>query len=178
MALDWSPFYLRVGKRLPKRHTEIAVQFKRVPLQLFRETQVVQLPPNFLVMHIQPEEKIELDFTAKVPGQSIQLGDVGMNFDYADYFGHMPSTGYETLLYDCMKGDGTLFRRADQVEHSWRAIMPILEVWTALHPKEFPNYSSGTWGPEAADELLKRDGRQWRTISDGTQGRMKWKRSA
>lgn len=162
----WSgvPFYVRVGKRLPDRYTEIAIQFKSAPFQMFRDTHEGVLPPNFLVMHIQPQEKIALDFTAKVPGPSVHLGGVRMEFNYVDFFGRIPSTGYETLLHDCMSGDGTLFRRADQVEWSWRAIMPILDVWSALHPKEFPNYSSGSWGPEDAEMLLKRDGRQWRKI--------------
>jgi glucose-6-phosphate 1-dehydrogenase len=172
------PFYLRVGKRLPKRCTEIVVQFKRAPFQLFRETQTGPLPPNVLVMQIQPEEKIELSFAAKIPGSDIRLGNVGMGFDYVDYFGHVPSTGYETLIHDCIRGDGTLFRRTDQVEQSWRVIMPILDVWAALPPTEFPNYAAGSWGPVSADELLKRDGREWHNISEKTPERIKWKKSA
>jgi glucose-6-phosphate 1-dehydrogenase len=172
------PFYLRVGKRLPKRYTEIAIQFKCAPFQLFRETHTGELPPNYLVMHIQPEEGIEVSFTGKIPGSSIRLVGVRMSFDYADYFGKTPSTGYETLLHDCMNGDGTLFRRADQVEQSWQAIMPILDVWNALRPEDFPNYRSGTWGPGSADELLARDGRRWRQISEGDRAPKKWRRSA
>lgn len=158
------PFYLRTGKRLTKRVTEIAIQFRRAPFELFRFARTGPLPSNHLVIHIQPDEGMTLGFTAKVPGPEIQFGKVEMNFEYADYFGHVPSTGYETLLYDCMKGDKTLFRRADQVEHSWQAVMPILDVWSAIPPHDFPNYIAGSWGPDAADDLLNRDGRAWREI--------------
>lgn len=156
------PFYLRTGKRLPSRVTEIAIQFKRAPLILFRKTPVDRLTPNRLVLHIQPDEGISLRFGAKVPGPVVRLGSVDMAFQYKDYFGSKPSTGYERLLYDCMTGDATLFQRADMVEAGWSVVAPILDVWNALPPRSFPNYAAGAWGPREADELLERDGRQWR----------------
>ncbi|HJY81753.1 MAG TPA: glucose-6-phosphate dehydrogenase, partial [Candidatus Binatia bacterium] len=156
------PFYLRTGKSLPKRVTEITIQFKRAPFILFRKTAVDRLTPNQLVLHIQPDEGISLRFDAKVPGPVVRLGAVNMDFRYTDYFGSTPSTGYERLMYDCMIGDATLFQRADMVEAGWSVVAPILDVWKALPPRQFPNYATGTWGPKAADELLERDGRQWR----------------
>src|SRR4029079_11400409 len=126
------PFYLRTGKRLPKRVSEIAIQFKRAPLMLFRDTAVEQLKPNLLVIKIQPDEGISLRFEGKVPGPSLKLGTVRMAFNYADYFGARPTTGYETLLYDAMTGDSTLFLRSDMVEAGWQAVQPILDVWGAL----------------------------------------------
>ena len=158
------PFYLRTGKRMGKRTTEIAIQFKRAPLILFRDTPVDHLMPNWLVIQIQPEEGISLSFGAKVPGPVVQIGRVNMEFDYADYFGATPSTGYERLLYDCMCGDATLFQRADMVDAGWRVVSPIQDVWTALPARNFPNYAAGSWGPREADELLEREGRQWRRI--------------
>jgi glucose-6-phosphate 1-dehydrogenase len=155
------PFYLRTGKRLPKRVTEVAVQFKQVPSLLFRDTSIDRLTPNFLVLRIQPSEGINFQFGAKIPGPTMQMGTVQMDFCYADYFGTTPSTGYETLLYDCMIGDATLFQRADNVELGWSVVTPILDVWGALPAREFPNYTVGSWGPKDADELLWRDGRQW-----------------
>ena len=157
------PFYLRTGKRLPKRVTEVAIQFKRAPFILFRETPVEQLNPNLLVLHIQPDEGISLRFEGKVPGPSLKLGTVRMAFNYADYFGARPTTGYETLLYDAMTGDSTLFLRSDMVEAGWQAVQPILDVWGALSPRSFPNYDSGSWGPKDANDLIERDGRKWRT---------------
>lgn len=158
------PFYLRTGKRLPKRVTEIAIQFKSAPLMLFRDTPIERLRTNRLVIHIQPDEGISLRFGAKIPGPIMRLGAVHMNFNYEDYFGKVPSTGYERLLYDCMVGDATLFQRADMVETGWSEIEPILDVWKALPPRNFPNYAAGTWGPKEAEELLTRDGREWRPI--------------
>lgn len=157
------PFYLQTGKRLPKRVTEIAVQFKQVPSLLFRDTPIDHLTPNFLVLRIQPDEGINFQFGAKIPGPTMQMGTVKMDFCYADYFGTTPSTGYETLLYDCMIGDATLFQRADNVELGWSIVTPILDVWSALSTQDFPNYTAGSWGPKEADELLRRDGRQWRS---------------
>ena len=156
------PFYLRTGKRMPSRVTEIAVQFKGAPHALFRETQVERMHPNWLVIRIQPSEGISLHFEAKVPGPRVRLGTVKMNFSYADYFGQSPSTGYETLLYDCMIGDATLFHRADVVETGWDIVRPLQAAWdqTALAPVE--PYPAGTWGPLGADALLHRDGRTWR----------------
>ncbi|MGE5234755.1 MAG: glucose-6-phosphate dehydrogenase [Acidobacteriota bacterium] len=156
------PFYLRTGKRLPSRSTEITIQFKRVPLSLFRGTPVDHLTPNQLVLRIQPDEGISLRFGAKIPGPTVRIGSVDMSFAYADYFGSTPTTGYETLLYDAMKGDATLFQRADGVERGWSVVTPILDVWRALPPRSFPNYGAGSWGPEEAEQLLARDGRAWR----------------
>jgi glucose-6-phosphate 1-dehydrogenase len=156
------PFYLRTGKRLKQRVTEIAIQFKRAPYVLFRETPVQSLAQNLLVLHIQPDEGISLRFEAKVPGPVLRLGDVKMDFKYQDYFGTSPTTGYETLLYDAMIGDATLFQRADMVETGWSVVMPILDVWKALPPRNFPNYPAGSWGPKEAQELMERDGRSWR----------------
>jgi glucose-6-phosphate 1-dehydrogenase len=156
------PFYLRTGKRLPTRVTEIAIQFRRVPFILFRDTPVDRLTTNRLVIRIQPDEGISLRFGAKVPGPDMAVGPVNMDFAYADYFKSAPSTGYERLLHDCMVGDATLFQRADMVEAGWQVVSPILDVWKALPPRYFPNYAAGSWWPSEAEELLERDGRQWR----------------
>ncbi|MEO8503475.1 MAG: glucose-6-phosphate dehydrogenase [Acidobacteriota bacterium] len=158
------PFYLRTGKRLKHRVSEIAIRFRAAPLSLFRRTEVEALHNNLLVIHVQPDEGISLRFGAKVPGPTLELGAVDMSFDYADYFGTTPSTGYETLLYECMKGDSTLFQRADAVEAGWRVLQPVLDVWAALPTRGFPNYAAGTWGPAEADELMARDGRRWRNV--------------
>jgi glucose-6-phosphate 1-dehydrogenase len=155
------PFYLRTGKSLPKRETTVTIQFKRPPFLLFRDTPVEQFDPNRLVLHLQPEEGIELSFSAKIPGPQLRLGTVNMSFDYADYFGSAPSTGYERLLYDCMTGDATLFQRADMVEAGWSVVQPILDVWHALPPRDFPNYPAGSWGPREAVELMARSRREW-----------------
>jgi glucose-6-phosphate 1-dehydrogenase len=128
---------------------------------LFRKTAVDRLEPNRLVLHLQPEEGIALTFGAKIPGPVVRLGAVDMAFNYADYFSAPPQTGYERLLYDCMLGDATLFQRADMVESAWKVVAPIQSVWSAIDPREFPNYAAGTWGPEAAADLLIRDGRAW-----------------
>ncbi len=158
------PFYLRTGKALPKRVSEIAIQFKRVPHLMFRQTSVERLKPNFLVMHIQPDEGISLQFGAKVPGPSVQMDTVEMAFQYHDYFGMQPSTGYETLIYDCMIGDATLFQRSDNVEIGWSVVQPILDAWKSSPPSNFPNYAAGSWGPQEANQLLERDGWHWREI--------------
>jgi glucose-6-phosphate 1-dehydrogenase len=159
------PFYLRTGKRMKERLTEIVIRFRRPPFMLFRKTSVEKIPPNELVLNIQPNEGISLSFEAKVPGPVVRLGAVNMDFQYADYFGTTPSTGYETLLYDCMMGDPTLFQRADMVEAAWTVVQPILDVWKALPPRDFPNYAAGSWGPDQATELLRREGREWRNPS-------------
>jgi glucose-6-phosphate 1-dehydrogenase len=158
------PFYMRTGKRLPARLSEIAIQFKRAPFRLFRHTPVDQLTPNRLVLHLQPDEGISLSFGAKVPGPLMRLDAVNMDFKYADYFGTTPSTGYERLLHDCMIGDATLFQRADMVEAGWQVVTSVLDVWQAQPPRTFPNYPAGTSGPREIDELLERDGRQCRAI--------------
>jgi glucose-6-phosphate 1-dehydrogenase len=160
------PFYLRTGKRLPRRTTEIAIQFRRSPFVLFRKTKIADLQTNRLVIHIQPDEGISLRFGAKVPGPVMRLGLVNMEFDYARDFGSSHSTGYERLLYDCMIGDATLFQRADMVEAGWRVIQPVLDGWSAAPAERFPNYAAGSWGPSEADDLLKRDGRAWRVIGE------------
>ena len=158
------PFYLRTGKRLPGRNTHVVIQFRRAPFMLFRDTPVENMMPNQLVLHIQPEEGISLRFAAKTPGPAMQLGEVNMDFEYSDYFGQTPSTGYERLLHDCMIGDATLFQRADMVEAGWNIVNPVLDVWKALPPRNFPNYPSGTWGPKESEELMERDGRHWRNF--------------
>jgi glucose-6-phosphate 1-dehydrogenase len=160
------PFYMRTGKHLAARDTEIAIQFKRPPFVLFRKTGVDELTRNRLVLHIQPDEGISLRFGAKVPGSIMNIGAVDMDFDYEDYFGDTPSTGYERLLHDCMVGDATLFQRADQVEAGWAVVEPIQEAWNKGTPPKFPNYAAGSWGPDEADELLRRDGRNWEKTSD------------
>ena len=141
------PFYVRTGKRLPARSTEIAIVFKRAPHMLFTGTRVGQVPPNSLVLHLQPDEGISLEFQAKVPGPVLKMDDVRMHFDYSERFGATPVTGYETLVYDCMCGDATLFQRADNVEAGWNVVTPILDVWRALPARDFPNYEAGSWGP-------------------------------
>ncbi len=156
------PFYLRTGKRMAKRLTEIVIQFKRPPFKLFRKAGMENLATNQLVIRIQPDEGISLRFGTKVPGPTMRQAPVEMDFSYADYFGAAPSTGYERLLYDCMIGDQTLFQRADMVEAGWSIIQPVLDVWQALAPRSFPNYAAGSWGPKEADDLLARDGHAWR----------------
>ncbi|MEN8175437.1 MAG: glucose-6-phosphate dehydrogenase [Pseudomonadota bacterium] len=158
------PFYLRTGKRLPAQYSEIAIRYKRAPVQMFAKTPIDHLRSNTLTLRLQPNEGIEFSFGAKVPGPSMRLGKVRMNFSYSDYFGDAPATGYETLIYDCMNGDATLFKHADSVEASWSLVEPIMDVWNALPPRRFPNYAAGTWGPASSDELLARDGRKWRAV--------------
>jgi glucose-6-phosphate 1-dehydrogenase len=160
------PFYLRTGKSLAQRATEIVIQFRRTPFVLFRHTEVKNVETNRLVIHIQPDEGISLSFGAKVPGAVMRLGLVNMDFDYKTYFGAEHGTGYERLLRDCMVGDATLFQRADMVEAGWNVIQPILDVWHALPPRGFPNYAAGSWGPAEAEELLEKDGRAWRGIGE------------
>ena len=142
------PFYLRTGKRLPARNTHIVIQFRRAPFVLFRDTPVENLMPNQLVLHIQPEEGISLQFAAKVPGPVMRLGAVDMNFEYADYFGKQPSTGYERLLHDCMIGDATLFQRADMVEAGWCVVSPVLDRLEGAAAAQFPQLRRGHLGPE------------------------------
>ena len=158
------PFYLRTGKCLPLRTTEIAVQFKPAPAGPFADVPALNAVPNWLVLRIQPDEGIYLQFGAKIPGPTIEVGAVEMDFAYRDYFGAEPRTGYETLLYDAMIGDQTLFQRADTVNAGWSVVQPILDVWAALPARDFPNYAPGTWGPPDADALPARDGRRWREI--------------
>src|ERR1700730_8261096 len=157
------PFYVRTGKRLARRHTEITIQFKGTPFEIFRNAPVHK-HSNQLVIQIQPVEAISLSFGAKIPGPVLRVGSVDMSFEYSKYFGADAYTGYEVLLYECMIGDATLFQRADMVEAGWSIVDPVLDVWRALPPRRFPNYPSGTWGPAESNELLARDGRQWRKI--------------
>ncbi len=160
------PFYVRTGKRMPRKHTTIVIQFKKAPFVLFRDTPIEKLTTNRIVLHIQPDEGITLHFGAKIPGPLVKMGSVDMDFDYAEHFDETVSTGYERLLYDCMIGDATLFQRADMVEASWRIVSPILDVWDAIPARNFPNYSSGSWGPEEADELLQNDSKAWKNDID------------
>jgi glucose-6-phosphate 1-dehydrogenase len=157
------PFYLRTGKRLPSRVSEIAIRFKSPPLLLFRDAECAgQVVPNTLIVRIQPDEGIALRFQAKVPGPDLSVGLVRMEFKYADYFGAKPSTGYETLLYDVMTGDPSLFHRADMVETGWEVVEPILQHWDRM-PDAVDIYRASSWGPPSAQALLARDGREWRT---------------
>jgi glucose-6-phosphate 1-dehydrogenase len=159
------PFYLRTGKALMRRRTEITVQFKQAPLTLFRDTPVDRLPPNDLTLHIQPEEGVTLRFGVKVPGPAVQIDGADMKFGYEDAFQRVPSTGYETLLYDSMVGDGTLFQRADSIEAGWRVMQPVLDAWKNEGHHELPIYAAGSAGPKEAEELMTRDGRRWRSLT-------------
>src|SRR6516162_10212046 len=158
------PFYLRTGKYLKRRSTEIAVRFRQAPYTLFRGTCVERMNPNWMILRIQPDEGIAFEFAAKLPGPSVKLSNVSMDFAYKTYFKMAPNTRYETLLYDCMIGDATLFQRADNIEAGWQAVQPILDAWANNPPRDFPNYVAGGSGPAAADELMARDGRAWRPL--------------
>ncbi len=156
------PVYLRSGKALWKKDTEIVVQFKKASAGIFQNTPAMALlDANQLIFHIQPDEGIELRFQAKKPGIAMQLQKVNMRFAYSDAFEMPRGTGYEVMLYDCMVGDAMLFSRTDLVEAAWRIAQPILDVWTAPPPAHFPNYPVGSWGPKAAFDLIERDGRKW-----------------
>ncbi len=164
------PFYLRTGKALGKRRTEIVIRFKQAPFALFRDTPVERLTPNDMVLHIQPEEGVTLRFGAKKPGPKVAMGGVEMKFDYKDYFEVAPSTGYETLIYDCMIGDATLFKRAEEIEAGWRIVQPLIDAWSDGGRNEPPApYAAGSQGPAEADELLARDGRHWRSLDGSVQ---------
>jgi glucose-6-phosphate 1-dehydrogenase len=158
------PFYLRTGKYMKRRWTEIAIRFHQAPFALFRGTSVHRMNPNWLILRIQPEEGITLEFAAKRPGPTVKLNNVSMDFCYKTFFKMTPNTGYETLIYDCMIGDATLFQRADNIEAGWQAVQPILDAWANASPTDFPNYVAGANGPAAADDLLARDGRTWRPL--------------
>jgi glucose-6-phosphate 1-dehydrogenase len=164
------PFYLRTGKCMPGRFTEVVVQYRHAPNVMFRDSLLKRenVPANALVLRIQPNEGIGLHFNAKLPGPTTHLGTVDMNFSYSDHFESAPTTGYETLIHDCMIGDATLFKRADHIEAAWSLMDPILDVWSALPVRDFPNYSAGSWGPAAADQLLAQDGREWRPCQSCT----------
>ena len=162
----WSgvPFYLRHGKRLPKRDTEIAITFKPAPYALFQHTSADELEPNTLILHIQPDEGISIKFESKLPGPSIRLRSVDMNFHYGTSFETQPADAYERLLVDCMMGDSTLFTRRDEVELMWQLATSILQGWEQIQPPHFPNYRAGSWGPVAADDLVGQDKRRWRRV--------------
>jgi glucose-6-phosphate 1-dehydrogenase len=157
------PFYLRSGKRLPKRVTEIAIQFKRPPLLLFRSCAAVDdVSPNVLVMRIQPDEGVSLTFEVKPPGPEICVNPLSLDFKYEQAFGNSSPEAYETLLEDCIEGDSTLYTRHDWVEQAWALVDPIIKTWEKNPPDNFPNYEAGSWGPKEADEFMRRDGRRWR----------------
>jgi len=159
------PFYLRTGKRLPRQLSEVAIQFRSVPHRSFPPESSRAWHPSCLVLSIQPEEGIVLGFQAKYPGTTMLLRPVEMRFSYKESFDAPSPDAYETLLWDVMNNDPTLFMRADQVEAAWRLLMPLLEVWANSRPRNFPNYAAGTWGPKAANELLARNGHSWRPIA-------------
>jgi glucose-6-phosphate 1-dehydrogenase len=157
------PFYLRAGKRLPKRATEISITFKPAPGFLFQK-QNNKIDANVLVIRIQPDEGISLKMNCKVPGLRSPVQPVKMDFRYSSYFGSAPPEAYERLICDCMSGDNTLFARADEVLASWKLFTPILNHWEQNKPKQFPNYPAGSWGPEEADRLIEKTGRKWRLL--------------
>jgi glucose-6-phosphate 1-dehydrogenase len=158
------PFYLRTGKRMPRRVSEIAVQFKQAPHLAFASQAVAQFRPNVLALRIQPDEGMSLTIGAKVPGSQMQIRSVNMDFSYGASFLTDPPEAYERLLLDCMLGDQTLFKRRDEVEEGWRMFDCVLDAWEHEEEKpSFPNYEAGTWGPRDADRLIEREGRRWRT---------------
>ena len=152
------PFYLRTGKRLAKRTTEIVIQFKRAPHIVFRGREA---DANRLVLNIQPDEGISVSFGAKRPGTEMSIGNVTMNFSYREGFGDSSRSAYATLVNDCLRGDATLFDRGDTVEAAWSLVEPVLDVWSAAKTASVPQYASGSWGPKESDNLLEREGRKW-----------------
>jgi glucose-6-phosphate 1-dehydrogenase len=169
MRLDswrWAgvPFYLRTGKRLPKRTTEIAIQMRRPPLEIFKRVSPTSVAPNLLIVNVQPDEGLSIRFEAKIPGTRMQLAPVMMNFRYGSAFGGTVPEAYETLLLDAMLGDATLFARHDFVEGSWGLITPVHEKWKGENVGSLPTYEAGEWGPSEAEALMARDGRRWRTL--------------
>ncbi|HZE54509.1 MAG TPA: glucose-6-phosphate dehydrogenase [Bradyrhizobium sp.] len=158
------PFYLRTGKALGIKRTEVAIKFKQAPFAMFRDTPVDRLSQNYLVISIEPTEGITLQFNTKVPGPAINIDGVEMKFRYKDYFKVEPATGYETLIYDCMIGDNILFQRADGVEAGWLAVQPFLDAWKKAAANGLESYKAGCEGPAAAEDLLRRDGRSWRKL--------------
>jgi glucose-6-phosphate 1-dehydrogenase len=169
MQLDswrWAgvPFYLRTGKRLPKRTTEIAIQLRRPPLEIFKRVSPTSVAPNLLIINVQPDEGISVRFEAKLPGTRMQLAPVMMNFRYGTAFGGSVPEAYETLLLDAMLGDPTLFARHDFVEASWALITPVHQAWHNEQAAAIPTYEAGEWAPADADAMMARDGRRWRTL--------------
>ena len=167
MIDDWRwsgvPFYVRTGKRLPKRATEIAIQYREVPHRLFKD-EGVEPDANLLAIRIQPDEGIMLRFGAKVPGLGLDVRSVTMDFTYGSAFSVDSPDAYETLILDALQGDASLFTRADEVEEAWSIVDPMIDAWASGPAPDFPNYDAGTWGPASADELMARDGRRWRRI--------------
>jgi glucose-6-phosphate 1-dehydrogenase len=155
------PFYLRTGKRMPVRVSEVAIQFRRAPHQSFPEEAVGEWAPNVFIGRIQPDEGITIKFQAQRPGLNLRLAPVDMHFSYQETFHTRLPEAYETLLLDVMRGDGTLFMRADEKEAAWTVVSPILQAWDAVPPSNFPNYQAGTWGPGAAESLIAREGHNW-----------------
>ena len=162
----WSgvPFYLRHGKRLPKRSTEVAIQFKAVPSILFNAHPDIPLEPTVLSLRVQPEEGLSLRIASKLPGPKVRIYPVQMEFNYASGLGGESPEAYERLLLDVMAGDATLFLRKDAVETAWKFVMPILDHWARSRVRDLPEYQCGTWGPVEADRVIEPDGRQWRTL--------------
>jgi glucose-6-phosphate 1-dehydrogenase len=158
------PFYIRAGKRLPKRVTEVAIQFKNAPLQMFSEKARSQVGSNVLALRIQPDEGISLRFDSKVPGPSSMIRPVTMDFRYGTSFGQKAPDAYERLLLDALLGDSTLFTRSDENQMAWRLLDPIFSHWKNRGKIELPQYQIGTWGPVEADQLLQRDNREWRRL--------------
>ena len=170
LAIDnwrWAgvPFYLRTGKALGLKRTEVAIKFRQAPFAMFACTSVEELSENYLVIGIEPTEGITLQFNTKVPGPTVLIDGVEMKFRYKDYFKAEPATGYETLIYDCMIGDNILFQRADSVEAGWKAVQPFIDAWKKAGAKGLETYKAGSEGPACAFDLLKRDGRSWRKLS-------------
>jgi glucose-6-phosphate 1-dehydrogenase len=159
------PFYLRTGKRLAGRRTEIAIHYKPAPYRMFRDTPVEALTPNVVRLLIDPEQGTETQFNAKIPGPEMRLGRVDMSMRYKDYFQSRANVGYETLLYDCMMGDATLFQRADAIEAGWAAVQPLLDAWSRGEGS-LENYAAGSEGPAAAEAMLAADGRQWLKLAE------------
>jgi glucose-6-phosphate 1-dehydrogenase len=157
------PFFLRSGKRLPRRATEIAIQFREPPHLMFPLGRGEHIAPNVLAFRIQPDEGISLCFQVKVPDHHFRMATATMTFSYAGGFGASEHSAYETLLLDCMLGDATLFTRSDAVEAAWRVVDPTIAVSARSSPDDLPNYAAGTWGPTEADALIARDGAAWRT---------------
>jgi glucose-6-phosphate 1-dehydrogenase len=156
------PFYLRSGKRMPRRVSEIAIQFRKPPHLMFPIPDDHVLESNTLAIRVQPKEGISLRFEVKAPGVELKMASVDMEFSYAEAFGELDHEAYETLLLDCMLGEATLFTRSDEVEAAWAVVDPIIDFWANKRPDHFPNYTAGTWGPEVADEFISREGTRWR----------------
>ena len=155
------PFYLRTGKRMHSRVSDIVIQFRSVPHQSFPSTAVTQPQPNRLTIQIQPEEGVRIRFQAKKPGEVMEMSPVDMRFLYKETFNRQPPEAYETLLLDVMLGDNTQFMRADQLELAWQVITPIINFWETVEPTDFPNYDAGSMGPESGEVIIAQDGRVW-----------------